>query len=161
MILLAEVIMMMKHLLIILLLGIATSMSAQKNIIESLQMPMEGLGKVTIHQDKSITDQLGIIYVSGSQQGVRKQRGYRVQVYAGGNSRVARNEAFNIETIIKADFPDMPVYTYFQPPRWLCRVGDFRSIEEADQAKRLLKSCKDIKEVSVVLDQINISFDKE
>ena len=69
-----------------------------------------------------------------------KARGYRVQVYAGNNSRVARNEANNVAAKVKEEFPDMPVYAYFQPPRWLCRVGDFRSIEEADAAMRRLKA---------------------
>ncbi len=153
--------MMIRHLIILLLLSCATNVLAQKNIVESLQMPVKGLGNINIHQDESITEQLGNIYILGSQQEVKKTRGYRVQVYAGNNSRVARNEAFKIETLIKTEFPDLPVYTYFQPPRWLCRVGNFRSIEEADRAKRLLKSHKNIKEVSVVLDQINISFDKD
>lgn len=34
----------------------------------------------------------------------------------------------------------MTVYTSFNPPRWLCRVGDFRSIEEADAMMRRLKA---------------------
>ena len=41
-------------------------------------------------------------------------------------------------------------------PRWLCRVGDFRSIEEADAMMRRLKATGVFKEVSIVRDQINI-----
>ena len=95
----------------------------------------------------------------GGEQKMLKARGYRVQVYAGNNSRVARNEANSVATKVKEGFPGMPVYTYFQPPRWLCRVGDFRSIEEADAAMRRLKATGVFKEVSIVREQINIPLD--
>ena len=83
----------------------------------------------------------------------------RVQVYAGNNSRVARNEANAIAEKIKMEFPEIPVYSYFQPPRWLCRVGDYRSIEEADAVMRRLKATGRYKEVSIVREQINIPLD--
>jgi homoserine O-acetyltransferase len=54
------------------------------------------------------------------------------------------------------DFPELTIYTSFNPPRWLCRVGDFRSIEEADAMMRRLKATGMFKEVSIVRDQINI-----
>jgi outer membrane protein assembly factor BamA len=41
----------------------------------------------------------------------------------------------------------------------LCRVGDFRSIEEADAAMRRLKATGVFKEVSIVREQINIPLD--
>jgi hypothetical protein len=88
-----------------------------------------------------------------------KARGFRVQVYAGNNSRVARNEANRIAGKIKETFPEMPVYTYFQPPRWLCRVGDFKSIEEAHVAMRQLRASGEFKEVAIVREQINIPIE--
>ena len=126
---------------------------AQQNIVESLQRNRAGEGTVTIRQDPKITGLIGSIYtgnVTGGEQKMLKARGYRVQVYAGNNSRVARNEANNVAAKVKEEFPDMPVYAYFQPPRWLCRVGDFRSIEEADAAMRRLKATGVFKEVSIV-----------
>ena len=57
--------------------------------------------------------------------------GYRVQVYAGGNSRDAKNRAYQMEAQVKNCFPDQPVYTRFVSPRWICHVGDFRTREEA------------------------------
>lgn len=143
-------------------LGSTLFASAQRNIIESLQHNRAGEGIVTVHQDPRITGLIGSLYVGNAVDGERKvlkTRGYRVQVYAGNNSRIARNEAHNIGTKVKAEFPDMPVYTYFQPPRWLCRVGDFRSIEEADAAMRSLKATGIFKEVSIVREQINIPLD--
>ena len=120
-----------------------------------------GEGTVTIHQDAKISALLGVGYVKseGAEPKVLKARGYRVQVYAGNNSRIARTEANEVADKIKSEFPEMSVYAYFQPPRWLCRVGDYRSIEEADAAMRRLKATGKFKEVSIVREQINIPID--
>lgn len=136
--------------------------SAQTNIVESLQTDCVGEGKITIHQDITITNLLGVRYVRTSQvesQRTLKARGYRVQVYAGNNSRQARNEAGAVSEKVKENFPEMPVYTFFQPPRWLCRVGDFKSIEEAHVAMRQLKATGVFKEVAIVREQIIIPIE--
>ena len=57
---------------------------------------------------------------------------------------------------VKVYFPELAVYTSFNPPRWLCRVGDFRSIEEADAMMRKMKATGVFKEVSIVKDEVNI-----
>lgn len=85
-----------------------------------------------------------------------KARGYRVQVYAGNNSRQAHNEALRIGAKVKDYFPDVRVYSVFISPRWLCRVGDFRSMGEAQSMLRELKSTRIFKEVSIVKDNINV-----
>lgn len=153
---------MMKNLLILAFLFATGTVYAQQNIVESLQTRTPGEGIVTIHQDKQITDLIGKRYVStntAEPQRTLKARGFRVQVYAGNNSRQARNEANHVAQKVKEEFPDMPVYTYFQPPRWLCRVGDFKSVEEAHVAMRKLKGTGNFKEVSIVREQINIPLD--
>ena len=85
-----------------------------------------------------------------------KAAGFRIQAYAGNNTREAKNDAYRVASRIKDVFPRTEIYTSFNPPRWLCRVGDFRSIEEADAMMRRLKSTGVFKEVSIVRDQINI-----
>ena len=60
-----------------------------------------------------------------------KVTGYRVQAYAGGNTRADREKARNIGDAIKMAFPDQPVYVHFYSPRWICRIGNFRTYEEA------------------------------
>ena len=141
----------------------ACTISAQTTIVESLQTDRVGEGKVTVHQDAQITALLGVRYVRDGQsteaQRTLKSRGYRVQVYAGNNSRKARNEAAAVSEKVKEEFPDMPVYTFFQPPRWLCRVGDFKSIEEAHVAMRQLKATGVFKEVAIVREQIIIPIE--
>lgn len=154
---------MMKHLLtFIFSLLVASVANAQQNIIESLQTKRAGEGTVTIHQDAQITSLIGKRYIHSNTpetQHTLKARGFRVQVYAGNNSRQARNEANAVAEKIREEFPDMPVYTYFQPPRWLCRVGDFKSVEEAHVVMRKLKGTGNFKEVSIVREQINIPLD--
>jgi len=139
------------------------TLSAQKrNIINELQKNVSGQGTVTIHQEPGIAALLGTVYVkeeSGTEPVVLKARGYRVQVYAGNNSRFARQEANDMADKMKKEFPELPVYAFFQPPRWLCRVGDYRSIEEADALMRRLKATGKFKEVSIVREQINIPLE--
>lgn len=69
----------------------------------------------------------------------RKVTGYRIQAYSGGNSRADREKANSIGDAIKMRFPDQPVYVHFYSPRWICRVGNFRSYSEA---ATMLKSIK-------------------
>lgn len=127
-----------------------------QNIIKSLERTVPGQGKVTIHQDPHIEALIGVERASSGEQKVLKISGYRVQAYAGNNTRQAKNDAHNVASRIREYFPDLVVYTSFNPPRWLCRVGDFRSIEEADAMMRKLKATGVFKEVSIVRDQINI-----
>ena len=134
------------------------SVSAQRTIIESLQSPHPGFGTITLHQDDSITRLLGPAYQPGTHK-VTKLRGFRVQVYVGNNTKQARSDAYATAMKVKELFPDVPVYTFFQPPRWLCRVGDFRTIEEADAMMRQLKRSGQVKELSIVREQISINFD--
>jgi len=62
-----------------------------------------------------------------------KINGYRVQAFAGGNSRTDRQKAEQIGNNIKAQYPNVPVYVHFYSPRWICRVGNYRTYEEAHQ----------------------------
>ena len=66
-------------------------------------------------------------------RGGYKVSGYRVQVYAGGNQRKDRQQATRVGNEIKSLFPSQPVYVHFYSPRWLCRMGNFRTYEEAHQ----------------------------
>ena len=153
---------MMRYFLFVIGFFFALSAAAQKNIVEDLQTERVGQGTVTIHQDAKISALLGVTYVKSAGENepkMLKARGYRIQVYAGNNSRIARQEANDVAELIKMEFPELPVYAFFQPPRWLCRVGDYRSIEEADASMRRLKATGKFKEVSIVREQINIPLE--
>ena len=152
----------MRYLLFLICLSFSFLASAQRSILDELHKDRVGQGKVRVHQDAGISALLGSVYVKSADETegkVIKARGYRVQVYAGNNSRMARQEANDVAEQIKVEFPELPVYAFFQPPRWLCRVGDYRSIEEADAVMRRLKATGKFKEVSIVREQINIPLD--
>jgi len=153
---------MMRYFLLVVCMFCGAAAFAQVNIVDELQKQRVGQGTVTVHQDAKIAALLGTVYVKSDndmEPKVLKTRGYRVQVYAGNNSRIARQEANDVAEQIKVEFPELSVYAFFQPPRWLCRVGDYRSIEEADAAMRRLKATGKFKEVSIVREQINIPLE--
>jgi hypothetical protein len=86
-----------------------------------------------------------------------KVTGYRVQVYAGGNSRKARQTAERIGNDVKMNFPEEPVYTHFYPPRWICRVGNYRSYEEANSMLKKIKKMG-YSEASIVKGKISVQY---
>ena len=70
----------------------------------------------------------------------RRVSGYRVQVYAGSNTRESRAEAHEIGAKLKTQVPGQPIYVHFYSPRWCCRIGNFRNQEDANKmVKRLNK----------------------
>ena len=147
----------MKKLSLLILSFVLIGASAQaQSIIKSLERTVPGQGKVTIHQDPRIEALLGVERSSIGEQKVIKTTGFRIQAYAGNNTRAAKNDAYGVAARVRQYFPELAVYTSFNPPRWICRVGDFRSIEEADAVMRKLKATGVFKEVSIVKDQINI-----
>lgn len=147
--------MKMKHLKLFgvgLLLCVGLSASAQETIFDRLEKQQAGEGVVTIHQDARLKNWVGRMRVSSSgvQKPVQKVQGFRVQVFAGNNSQQARTEATQVAEKVRTLFPELEVYTQFVSPRWLCRVGDYLSIEEADAVMRQLKATGDFKELSIV-----------
>ena len=70
----------------------------------------------------------------------QKVNGYRVQVFAGGNSRNDRIKAERIGNEIKSLFPGVPVYVHFYSPRWICRMGNYRTYEEAHDVLNRVKN---------------------
>lgn len=86
-----------------------------------------------------------------------KVTGYRVQAFAGGNTRADRQKAEQARTDIKKNFPDEPIYVHFYSPRWICRVGNYRSYEEAH---RMLVEIRKLgyKGASIVKGKISIQY---
>lgn len=72
----------------------------------------------------------------------RQVRGFRVQVYAGDNTRNARQKAQSIAIQVKNYFPELAVYAHFVSPRWVCRVGDFKTYGEAQTYLRKIRAKK-------------------
>ena len=68
-----------------------------------------------------------------------KVNGYRVQVFAGGNSRNDRLKAERTGEDMKSLFPSEPIYVHFYSPRWICRIGNYRTYGEAHEVLRRVK----------------------
>ena len=69
----------------------------------------------------------------------KKINGFRVQVFAGGNGRADRLKAERTGEEMKTLFPNEPVYVHFYSPRWICRIGNYRTYEEAHDILRQVK----------------------
>lgn len=60
-----------------------------------------------------------------------KMQGYRIQVFSGGNSRTDRQKAETAGAVMKSNFPSEPIYVHFYSPSWKCRMGNYKTVEEA------------------------------
>ncbi len=125
-------------------IAIDTILSKKINLDELAKANRETTRKKELTADKvkvvkktdEETDEDSHVEVDTSKKVVKnafKTTGYRVQVYAGGNSRDDKNKAEKIGNDIKHLFPEQPVYVHFYSPRWICRVGNFRTYEDAQE----------------------------
>lgn len=87
----------------------------------------------------------------------RKVAGYRVQAYAGGNTRRDRQAAEQAGNNIKASFPEVPIYVHFYAPRWICRVGNYRTYEEAHKMLMAIQKLG-YKQASIVKGKISVQY---
>ena len=84
----------MKQFCVLLLSLACLPLMAQENIVDRLEQPVLGQGVITIHQDARLDALLGTMYDPTTSKGKKIQTiGYRIQIYAGGNTRFAKEEA--------------------------------------------------------------------
>lgn len=133
-----------------------------QDIVKTLKTNKSGQGRVTIYQSSAIDALIGRAdnVLSEEDKSAKKGKavGYRVMLYAGNNSRVSRSEAESVAKQVKEMFPEAVVYVRFSSPRWLCQLGDFRNIEEADAWMRKINATGKFKEMSIVKEQINVQL---
>lgn len=86
-----------------------------------------------------------------------KVTGYRVQVYAGGNSRNDRLQAEQTGNNIKMKFPDQPVYVHFYSPRWICRMGNYKTLGEAQKVLSKVRALG-YRQACLVKGQITVQY---
>lgn len=150
----------MKIILTLIFALITGSVNAQ-DILAELSKDYPGQGKVVINQSNAVAALVGCKTSTSSKDGKSiKTVGYRVQLYAGGNSRDARSEAYEIAEKAKKLYPETSVHTIFQSPRWLCQFGDFRTIEEADAMMKELNTSGDFKNMVIVRSPIIIKIEE-
>ena len=162
---------------------------AQETFTQHLTRQVAGEGRVVLHQDAEIdalvnspaahagnhsstvkpvhqghteTDSTSLAAepVREVHSGHRSQMvGYRIQVYAGGNSRKSKSEAHYMGNLVRSNFGnEMAVYTSFISPRWVCRVGDFKSREEAAEQLRKMRATQKFSEASIVKSKIYVYY---
>lgn len=132
--------------------------SLQKvNILERLYNRDGNKGTVTITQPMLLNELLTRNFNSIEGATQIKVDGYRVQLFAGSNSRQAREAAQKIAKEVRQQF-DYRVYSLFDSPRWICRVGDFQTYEAANQAMRELRAKGNYKEAVIVRDKVLFDF---
>lgn len=125
-----------------------------QNIMQRLSEEKSSAGQVRVHQPALLDSLLvgGVMHVKSSDR--VKSPGFRIQVFAGNNSRSAHELAKQYAEKVKKYNKDVNIYTLFVSPRWLCRVGDYVSFEEANMMMRQLRATGQFKEAVVVRDEV-------
>lgn len=142
--------------------------SAQQLYTDLIQKSVPGQGKITLYQSEKISalvngvsqtkpapstakqtvstairqqpDTVSTTSASVKTNGQKMRvNGYRIQVYSGDNSRKGKTEATSMGQRVKNMFPELAVYTHFASPHWICRAGDFRTYEEANEYFQQMK----------------------
>ena len=76
--------------------------------------------------------------------------GYRIQIFSGAE----RNNANALRQKFKTEFPEEQAYLIYQQPYFKLRVGDYRTLIEAQQAYIQLQ--KTYGQILIVPDKINL-----
>lgn len=143
-------------LLFILLLFPLLASAQNRTLVKDLEKEEPGKGRVKIEMDARIDSLLGPISEALSGDKV-KATGYRIQIYAGNNTRASKEQAAQADKFMRENFPQLSVYTIFKSPRWLCVVGDFLYYEEAYETLRMLKKETQFKQMIILRNQeINV-----
>jgi len=125
-------------LIVFLLLFTALASAQQTTLVQVLERDVPGKGRIRIEADARLDSLIGT--VSEAESGTKiKAKGYRIQVFAGNNTRASKERANEADRYIRSKYPDLPVHTEFKNPRWLCTVGEFLYYEEAYDVLRKLK----------------------
>lgn len=134
--------------------------NTKENIFDALSKKDSVSGAVVkMHQNKNIEQRVarGTSATSGSIQSVTTT-GYRVQVFSSNTQRTARGEAYKVEKEIREAFPEQEVYVSYTSPFWRVRIGNFRSIDEAQEFRaEVIKAFPNLRtDTYTVRDQIQL-----
>lgn len=87
-----------------------------------------------------------------------KAQGYRIQIYTGSNSHTAKVRAQEIGAKCQKAFPMLSVYPRFISPRWTCRVGDFKTHEDAMEYANKIRAAHISTEVHIVRCEVLLAY---
>lgn len=144
---------------VLLVASIGAQNTAKENIFEVLSKKDSVSGAVVkVHQNKNVEQRVARgTSQSGNIQSVTTT-GYRVQVFSSNTQRTARGEAYKIEKEIRDAFPEHEVYVSYTSPFWRVRIGNFRSIDEAQEFRsQVIKAFPNLRtDTYTVRDQIQL-----
>ena len=86
-----------------------------------------------------------------------KTQGYRIQVFSGGNSRADRQKAESAGMLMKSNIPTEPIYVHFYSPSWKCRMGNYKTLEEAQRMLAMVKKLG-YKQACIVKGTISVQY---
>jgi hypothetical protein len=143
--------------IVICLFAYAALASAQK-FMDHIEQTVEGKGSVKIHQDTLLTMIINGDFIPKEDKKEAddseknflkiKKRGYRIQVFKGGNTRSDEAAARKVGDNIQKQFEELDVYIIYNNPEWVCRVGDFKS---RDEALELLNKIKTVSRSAMIV----------
>jgi len=84
-------------------------------------------------------------------------KGYRIQVYTGGNKRADKQAAQQMQQKFKKKFPELASYVHFISPHWVCRVGDFPKRESAQRYITKIRRARIANEARIVQSNIFVA----
>ncbi len=122
----------MRNILITISLCLVTATTLANDSIPRIIQHMQD--RVTILQDSAIT-RLMLDKQNGVERKQVEVQGYRVQVFSGNNQKTAKTEAFRIQKLIENSRLETEIYVQYNPPFWKVRLGNFRTLEEAQLFK--------------------------
>lgn len=136
----------------IMLLFTVLAGAQERTLVQDLERDIPGKGQIRVERDARLDSLIGT--VSDIESGTKiKAKGYRIQVYAGNNTRASKDRANAVYRALRAQYPDLPVHTEFRNPRWLCTVGEFLYYEEAYEVLRRLKKETEYKGMIIMPNQ--------
>ena len=133
-----------------------------KNAKPVAQVPKREVAKPSSSNNSDQNINLGQdVAISSSNKVYKKSyaiSGYRIQLYSGDDSRAARQKANAVAAKFKNYYTNIPTYTHFYSPHWICRAGDFRSYEEANNYLHEMQELNIFREAAIVKCEIQVGY---
>ncbi|MGN1353463.1 MAG: SPOR domain-containing protein [Alloprevotella sp.] len=83
---------------------------------------------------------------------------YRIQIFSGSNSHQDKQKAYDVAAKCREKFPELTVYTKFVSPRWVCRVGDFKNLADAQNYASKIRAAHFTREVRIVKTTVRVKL---
>ena len=140
-----------------------------KHVVKKVEHPKNEAHKIVVHEKavpKKTEDSSSFSTVKADEGDAQFHNkvfsrsyattGYRIQLYTGNNSREARQKACSVGYLFKSRYPDIPVYTHFYSPRWICRAGNFKSYGEASKVLSELRGKGGFGDATIIKTKIQV-----